>query len=413
MINYQTSRIIEMEVTNQEQTVTEAVEAQVEPGLKHFSYPSIINANTNKHVDNFRVHIDKVRLGNPGYNPQCIIEEKVDGSNFVLVTDGVDCEVGKRSCFIDTDNPKDTFYNYEHIHHRGKPRGLDAMRLDAINLRNRLVEADPSLRVHTMYMYGEIIPTQTRIKYVGDVKKPGVHADNVYAIFFEIRFIDELLVRNGNMSDVMQHKVLHKNVWESHAKDHGFLVVPTWKTGTLDECLEFDVENTDSCIPEIICRYHNAEDESYKSIHLPIEGVVIKHYHGANHNYKPPFVVKKKAEAFVEMERGKNKPDRKGKHGGSRFTPKASDVKNDKVHDALWEMLCINRLDNVVSKIGHPEEIEPNPHRLANTVVLDAITEMKADESSILHTISGKQLAKVKDRLVSEYTPEVKKRMGW
>jgi hypothetical protein len=158
------------------------------------------------------------------------------------------------------------------------------------------------------------------------------------------------------------------------------------KTGTLEECLNFNVESQKSVIRGLLY---------FDDIELPVEGVVIKKYRD---NHKPPFVTKKKSSAFIEMERGK-RTERKAK------TP-AQQVTND-----IIQRLCENRMHQVISKIG--DTIEPNPYRIARDVFNDAVKELEDDADHPIHKISKSKLSKIQKKTCGKYTLEVKKLMNW
>lgn len=74
-------------------------------------------------------------------------------------------------------------------------------------------------------------------------------------------------------------------------------------------------------------------------------------------------------------------------------------------------MLTTSRLDNIVSQIG--DKMIPDPHRLSNTVVMDAIEEAKDDDESVVYKASKSKLSKIQKELAILFEDTVKTHMGW
>lgn len=283
-----------------------------------------------------------------------IVEEKVDGSNFYFASDGTSAVCGKKSDIL---NDTCSFYNFQKL----------------LYLKKSIMELHKRLNIHdaTIYLYGELIPTQKRIKYVTD--------DSVHFIAFNLRVIPFAIENEENTHAIW----MPKQEWCDIATECGFKVVPTLMSGSLIDCIKYNVENAKSCIPALI---------GNPSLILPIEGVVIK---GCG------ITLKKKAIAFRETESG----------GGLRVKINAYDPIMAEVTKVLSEMLTISRLDNIVSEIG--DKMEPDAYRLSNTVVLDAIKECKDDDDSIVLKISGAKRTKIQKELAGLFMDTVKEHMGW
>lgn len=283
-----------------------------------------------------------------------IVEEKVDGSNFYFASDGISAVCGKKSNIL---NDTCSFYNFQKLLY---------LKECIMNVYKKL-----NIRDATIYLYGELIPTQKRIKYVTD--------NSVHFIAFNLRIVPFAIENEENSQSIW----MPKQEWSNIVTECGFKVIPTLMSGSLLDCIGFDVENTKSCIPTLI---------GNPNLVLPIEGVVIKGY---------GITLKKKANAFRETESG----------GGLKVKINEHDPIITEVTRILSEMLTISRLDNIVSEIG--EKMEPDVYRLSNTVVLDAIKECKDDDESIVLKISGAKRTKIQRELAGLFMDTVKQHMGW
>ena len=323
----------------------------------HRTYRHIVNSNVGSYV---RKHGSEVA--------NAWVEEKIDGSNFYFVTDGVTGTVGKRHSLLEGSG----FFSFQKIQ-----GGIDQACSNFVKFYHEIhpyfppeVTAD-----NLLYLYGELIPTQKRIKYVLNEK--------VYFIAFELvvaYYKEREGEKEGEGEEERSSHLFSREIWESLLQKYGFLVNPVLFTGSLEDCLVYDVESAKSIVPRLLGYDHE----------LPIEGVVIRSHR---------LIVKKKANAFREIETGhlKTKQDR--------------DAKVQAVIDLLNAMLTISRLDNIISQIG--DKMVPDDYRLSNTVVLDAIQEAKDDEESVIFQISKSKLNKIQKELAALFQPFVKTHMNW
>jgi len=314
----------------------------MEHKICHKTFHHIVNASVTSHLKKYDT------------TSKVIAEEKVDGSNFYFASDGTTAVYGSKSMIL---GGEADFYGSRKI----------------VYLKENIKELHQKLNIQngTIYLYGELIPTQKRIRYIQN--------GGVYFIAFNLRLIS-FDIENVEDAPVTWIPKCH---WEPLAKECGFIVNPTLFSGSLQECLDYDVENAKSVVPKLI-----GDDKTI----LPIEGIVIK---GDN------FTFKKKATAFREIEVG----------GGIKMKQKETDVISKEVGLLLGSMLTMSRLDNIISQIG--DKIIPDAPRLANTVVLDAIAEAKDDEESVIFKISRTKLAKIQKELVALFTDDVKTHMNW
>lgn len=280
-----------------------------------------------------------------------LVEEKIDGSNFYFVTDGVAVACGRRNAILEDD---EKFFDYRSAADELKPKMLQLYALLGLK------------KGFTLYLYGELIPTQTRIQYLrdGDPRKHFIAFDAV--MYFAASWGAALL----------------KSEWEAQARECGFLVVPTLAECTLAEALAIDVETMRSAIPRLV------DPSSF--VDSPVEGIVIKDELG--------FVWKKKAAAFAER-------------GGRVRIARGIDQKRAALAEIIEPLVCVNRLENVLSHIGR-DLVEDAP-RLALAVVNDAIDEARREGAFEGRAFSNSLLSKVKKEIAKEFESEVKGHMQW
>lgn len=309
--------------------------------IKHKGFHHIINAEVRSYIKKHDI------------NSLATVEEKIDGSNLFFASNGMDAACGsKRDLLNDTAK----FYNFQALLHLKK---------SILELYRKLSVSDV-----TIYLYGEIIPTQKRIKYVND---------GIYFVAFDLKVVPF----GQEEDDTIKSTWMARDKWAPVATECGFIVNPILLRGTLEECLKYDVENSKSIIPKLL-------DKNSTLVSI-IEGVVIK---------GDGFTVKKKASAFREMETG----------GGVKFV-KTTDPNETAVGELIGSMLTESRLSNIVSQIG--SDMQPDAPRLANTVVLDAIEEAKDDEKSVIYKISKNKVSKIQRVLAADFVDTVKKYMNW
>jgi Rnl2 family RNA ligase len=340
--------------------------------LKHAPYQHIVNSDVRSHMLRYR------RL----LSEQAWVEEKIDGSNFSMVTDGVQVRVAKRNFFLE---PDENFFNYQKLSHPQNLAGTaetGAQTTDLCRAQSAAMKLHADLQLPkghaVLHLYGELIPTQKRIPYLSRLSS---EKEDTVAFFFayELHVHDSLTEKK---------RVVPREVWEPLARSRGFIVNPVLFSGTLKECLALDVEDWGSVVPQLIGLSHR----------VPVEGIVIRSC------VEPSFIVKKKTRAFCESEYGNDR--RRFFRGKGRMDPL-----EESVIDLLSAGLTESRLGNVVSEIG--DQMVRDAPRLANAVVLDAIKEARDDDDSPVRKITSSKLSKIQKALAADYAPDVAKFMGW
>lgn len=126
---------------------------------------------------------------------QVYVEEKVDGSNFYFASDGIHVLWGKKGSTMSNDT---SFYGCQKILYL-----VDSM----IKLYHIL-----NIKNSTLYLYGELIPTQKRIKYITDF--------SAHFIAFNLRVLP--FEQENNDAENLPAIWLPKHQWYDAAIECGF-----------------------------------------------------------------------------------------------------------------------------------------------------------------------------------------------
>lgn len=275
------------------------------------TYNSIENAYQTRVIDQIRMQ---------GFGDEVfIVQEKVHGANFSFFTDGKEIKIGKRTAFIETG---EKFYNAHQI--------LDRYGRNVIELFQMVKSMYPE--TETVVIYGELFGGGYKHKDVVPVKDAvKVQKGIEYAPHNEFYAFDIKL--NGTT-------YLDTDVMNQIFEETGFFYAKIIFQGSLEEALKFP-NVFDSKIPGWL-----GLPEIENNI---CEGTIIKTLKTRYFGNGARVILKNKNEKWTEK---------------SKMVKKDRTVK-DQVHFSetaqnIWEEIqkyaTINRLNNVVSKIG---EFEP------------------------------------------------------
>jgi len=299
--------------------------------MKFERYSSIENSYRIKTIQYMEINLP---------TQQYFVQEKVHGSNFAFYFDGTTIQCSKRSGFI---GPEENFFNHQKVLSRYENNILD--------LYNILKTAGKEFEV--LRVCGEIYggnyphPEVANLNDISAVQKGVYYSNDVDFLAFDIKLDDTYLGMVGF------------NLF-CHLSKMPFL--PTLKTGTLKECLEYPNEFQTTIpsmrgLPEIegnIC-----------------EGVVIRpitpQYFGPTR-----VILKNKNEKFSEKE-------------NNAKTPRVEVDVPENVLSVVKEGLSLvteNRLRNVLSKEGSIGEREFG--KLLGLVSKDAIEDLQKDVPEFL-----------------------------
>lgn len=262
--------------------------------------------------------IDQIRL--QGFGDEVfIVQEKVHGANFSFFTDGNEIRIGKRTAFITKD---EKFFNAHQI--------LERYRKNVIEVFRKVKAMHPD--VETVVIYGELFGGGYKHKEVEPVKdavkvQKGIEYtphNDFYA--FDIKL-------NGVT-------YLDTDVINPIFEETGFFYAQTLFQGTLEEALRFpNVFN--SKIPGWF---------GLPELNNMCEGTIIRTLKTRYFGNGARVILKNKNEKWIEKAKMVKKQE-KTVQKQMRFSETAQNI-----WDEIQRYATVNRLNNVVSKVG---ELEP------------------------------------------------------
>ncbi|WPO90322.1 RNA ligase, Rnl2 family [Chryseobacterium sp. HR92] len=276
------------------------------------TYNSIENAYQARVIEQIRIQ---------GFGDEVfIVQEKVHGANFSFFTDGKEIKIAKRTAFIEKD---EKFFNAHQM--------LERYRENVIEVFQKVKAIYPD--VETVVIYGELFGGGYKHKEVEPVKDAvKVQKGIEYAPYNEFYAFDIKL--NGIT-------YLDTEVVNQIFEETGFFYAKILFQGTLEEALKFpNVFN--SKIPAWLGL---PELESNMC-----EGTIVKTLKTKYFGNGARVILKNKNEKWVEkskMVKKEGKTVQKQIH----FSEKAQEI-----WEEIQQYVTVNRLHNVVSKIG---EFEP------------------------------------------------------
>lgn len=308
-------------------------------------YNSIENAYRNE-------FIERVAIATLNSN-DFVVQEKVHGANFSLITNGKDLKSAKRTSLLeDTDN----FYNHALIKelYYEKLLGL----FEAVKLKY------PKTESVTVFgeLFGGSYPDVEQVRGALKVQKGVFYAP--YNEFYAF--------------DIMINQAFYLNVVEANKlfENHGFFYAKTLFRGTLKEALQ----------------YPNAFDSKIPSwLKLPeikdniCEGVVIKPVEPLFLPNGSRIIIKNKNEKWTEKSKTK-----------SKMKPDVTFSKEG--HRLLLELKCFvnaNRLANVMSKEGRLDSAQIG--KLIGLLSKDALEDFLKE-----HNIAFEALEKVEQKRLTK-----------
>jgi Rnl2 family RNA ligase len=275
------------------------------------TYNSIENAYQTRVIDQIRLQ---------GFGDEVfIVQEKVHGTNFSFFTDGKEIKIAKRTAFIGKD---EKFYNAHQM--------LEHYRKNVIDLFGKVKTIHPDLE--TVVIYGELFGGGYKHKEVEPVKDAiKVQKGVEYAPHNEFYAFDIKL--NGTT-------YLDTDLVNQIFEETGFFYAKIIFQGTLDEALKFP-NVFDSKIPAWLGL---PEIENNMC-----EGTIVKTLKTKYFGNGSRVILKNKNEKWTEKSKmvRKDRPAQKEVH----FSENAQNI-----WDEIQKYATVNRLNNVVSKIG---EFEP------------------------------------------------------
>lgn len=317
------------------------------------TYNSIENAYQTRVVDQIRLQ---------GFGDEVfIVQEKVHGANFSFFTDGKEIKIGKRTAFIEKD---EKFFNAHQI--------LEKYRKNVIDLFQKVKSMYPD--TETVVIYGELFgggykhkdvePVKNAVKvqkgieysphnelYAFDIKLNGItylDTDLVNRIFVETGFFYAKILFQGSLEEALKFP----NVFDS--KIPGWLGLP-------------EIENN-------IC-----------------EGTIVKTLKTKYFGNGSRVILKNKNEKWTE----KSKMVRKQEKTLQKQTHFSGTAQN--IWEEIQKYITVNRLNNVVSKIG---EFEPKMlGRIIGLFAQDILEDFGKDFPEAFSTVEKEEQKRINKKL--------------
>lgn len=276
------------------------------------TYNSIENAYQARVIEQIRIQ---------GFGDEVfIVQEKVHGANFSFFTDGKEIKIAKRTAFIEKD---EKFFNAHQM--------LERYRKNVMAVFQKVKTMHPD--VETVVIYGELFGGGYKHKEVEPVKDAvKVQKGIEYAPYNEFYAFDIKL----NGITYMDTEVVNQIFEET-----GFFYAKTLFQGTLEEALKFP-NAFNSYIPAWL-GLPDLEDNM-------CEGTIVKALKTRYFGNGARVILKNKNEKWIEKSKMVRK-QAKAVHKQVHFSEKAQEI-----WEEIQKYATVNRLNNVVSKIG---EFEP------------------------------------------------------
>jgi Rnl2 family RNA ligase len=328
------------------------------------TYNSIENAYQTRMIDQIRLQ---------GFGDEIfIVQEKVHGANFSFFTDGKEIKIAKRTAFIEKD---EKFYNADQM--------LGRYRKNVIDLFEKVKTIHPDLE--TVVIYGELFGGGYKHKEVEPVKNAiKVQKGVEYAPHNEFYAFDIKL--NGTI-------YLDTDLVNQIFDETGFFYAKILFQGTLDEALKFP-NVFDSKIPAWL---------GFPEIENNIcEGTIVKTLKTICFGNGSRIILKNKNEKWTEKSKmiRKDRPIQKEVH----FSENAKNI-----WEEIQKYATVNRLNNVVSKIG---EFEPKMiGKVIGLFSQDILEDFEKDFPKVFTTIEKEEQKRINKKLNSLVIDVVKEEL--
>ncbi|SMC86633.1 MULTISPECIES: RNA ligase, Rnl2 family [unclassified Chryseobacterium] len=316
------------------------------------TYNSIENAYQARVIEQIRMQ---------GFGDEVfIVQEKVHGANFSFFTDGKEIKIAKRTAFIEKD---EKFFNAHQI--------LERYRKNVIKVFQKVKTIDPN--VETIVIYGELFGGGYEHKDVEPVKGAvKVQKGIEYAPYNEFYAFDIKL--NGVT-------YLDTEMINSIFEETGFFYAKTLFQGSLEEALRFpNVFN--SKIPTWL---------GLPEMNNMCEGTIVKTLKTKYFGNGARVILKNKNEKWIEK---------------SKMVKKQAKTVQKQIHFSetaqnIWEEIqryaTVNRLNNVVSKIG---EFEPKIiGKVIGLFAQDILEDFEKDFPAVFTTIEKEEQKRINKKL--------------
>lgn len=328
------------------------------------TYNSIENAYQTRVIDQIRLQ---------GFWEKIfIVQEKVHGANFSFFTDGNEIKIAKRTAFIGKD---EKFFNAHHI--------LEHYKQNVMEVFKKVKTIYPD--VETVVIYGELFGGGYKHKEVEPVKDAvKVQKGIEYAPHNEFYAFDIKLNGTTYLDIDLANQIFEET---------GFFYAKILFQGTLEEALKFP-NDFDSKIPAWLGL---PEIENNMC-----EGTIVKTLKTNYFGNGSRVILKNKNEKWTEKSKmvRKDRPVQKE----VRFSGNAQNI-----WDEISKYATINRLNNVISKIG---EFEPKMiGKVIGLFSKDILEDFEKDFPRAFTTIEKEEQKRINKKLNSLVIDVVKEEL--
>lgn len=329
------------------------------------TYNSIENAYQTRVIDQIKMQ---------GFGDEVfIVQEKVHGANFSFFTDGKEIKIGKRTAFIEKD---EKFFNTHQI--------LERYRKKVIEVFGRVKTMYPD--VETVVIYGELFGGGYKHKEVEAVKDAvKVQKGIEYAPYNEFYAFDIKLNGTTYLDTDLVNQIFEETV---------FFYAKILFQGTLEEALKFP-NVFDSKIPDWL-----GLPEMNNNM---CEGTIVKTLKTRYFGNGSRVILKNKNEKWVEKSKVVRKQNKSAQKQIS-FSEKAQNI-----WEEIQKYATVNRLNNVVSKIG---EFEPKMSgKVIGLFAQDILEDFEKDFPEVFTTIEKEEHKRINKKLNSLVIDMVKEEL--
>jgi len=276
-----------------------------------------------------------------------VVQEKIHGSNVCLVTDGMVVNFGKRSGFVEAD---EKFYDYEELLERYTPKVISLFSL--VKERFSTIE--------TLTVFGEMFGGRYPHSDVKNSSKTMVIQKGVFYCPYHEFYAFDLYVSTGSSG-----RFLTVDEANMFFKQGGFFYAKSLFRGDLDACLRFP--NDSLSVISGWLGLPSIEDNI-------CEGVVIRPVEPTYLHNGARVLLKSKNARFAEKKSVKKRTPK------LFVEPSYSEQLNNLLGIAE-DYITENRLNNVVSKIGHVS-IPKDTGKLIGLFSKDILEDFMKEHSS-------------------------------
>ncbi|KNY29186.1 RNA ligase family protein [Pseudobacteroides cellulosolvens] len=323
--------------------------------------------------------IDRLKLSVEDYRYlkkyEWVVTEKIHGSNFAVITDGINIRYAKRKEMLLSD---DNFFNHRVL--------VNIIIGKVEKVYETILNMEKSTERITIYgeLFGGYYPhAEVAVNREVEAVQTGVY----YSPDIEFCAFD-IAVESGN-----ERKYLDYNIAVNIFEKAGLMYAKPLFKGSFEKASDYPV-GFESNIPQLLgLPPLNFENKAEGIVIKPVKPVFIKTAKGIA---RP--IIKKKIAEFEEESRF---------HGANNWSTKYSgyavctDEMLESIISEIRGMINKNRLNNVISKVGRIHKSEYK-NELTKQLLDDAFESFNSKYDNYLTLLNQKQVGKLQDALKEE-----------